>query len=79
MSQLSDPELDKYLDRTRTETDPEKRQEAVNQAQQRVVEQAYIVPLYTPKTFLALSNSVNGALYSQTTSQLYLDDAYITK
>jgi peptide/nickel transport system substrate-binding protein len=78
MSQLKDPELDKILDATRSTMDPDKRQQFVNDAQKRIVENAYIVPLYTEKTYYLLNNRVQGALFVGT-STLMLNDAYITQ
>ena len=36
-----------------------------------------LAPLYTRKVFVALTNRVKGAYFSQTTGSVYLSDAYI--
>jgi peptide/nickel transport system substrate-binding protein len=77
LPRVADPELDDILNKTRTTTDPEKRQEWVNEAQRRIVEQAYVVPIYTPKNFVALSNRVKDAVFSLPNGYLHFDDAYI--
>lgn len=76
---IADPELDAILDKTRTETDPDARQEAVNQAQQMIVEKAVIIPLYVPINFYALNTRVQGYTYSPKLNALYLQDAYIVE
>jgi peptide/nickel transport system substrate-binding protein len=75
--QVSDPDLDEILTKTRTTVDPAERQQWVNEAQRRIVEQAYAVPLYIPQNFFALNQRVNGEVFSNTTLNLYLEDAYI--
>ena len=50
---------------------------AVEQAQQRIVEQAYMIPLYNPKSFIPLSTKVQGAFLSEKNNNLYLEDAWI--
>jgi peptide/nickel transport system substrate-binding protein len=61
MSMVNDPGLDAMLEATRTTMDPEARQEKVNEAQQWLVENAIVVPLYSPTVYLALSNRFQGA------------------
>jgi peptide/nickel transport system substrate-binding protein len=76
----SDPELDRLLDLTRNTVDPDKRLEWVNEVQKYIVEQAYVVPLYAPKSFWALSNRVKGATQAPLELLLlkaFLNDAYI--
>jgi peptide/nickel transport system substrate-binding protein len=76
------PELDGYLDSSAYELDPEKRQEAVNEAQRVIVEQAYAVPLYTPTFFLPMNARVKGAsidTFSGTGNQLYPNDLWIAE
>ena len=77
---MDDPELDALLDATNYETDPDKRQEACNEAQRRIVEQAYVVPLFTPTVFLPMSSRVQGAsldTFSATGNRLYVNDLWI--
>jgi peptide/nickel transport system substrate-binding protein len=61
MSMVNDPELDAILESTRTTMDPEARQEKVDEAQQWLVENAIVVPLYSPAVYLALSNRFQDA------------------
>ncbi len=75
--QLADSELDEMLDETRRVTDPGERQEWANAAQKHMVEQAYLIPLYTPISFFAVSNRVKGAVWPLASGRLYIDDAYI--
>jgi peptide/nickel transport system substrate-binding protein len=74
--QLNDPELDVMLNAERTTIDPVKRQEVVNNAQKYIVEQAYAVPLYANKTFMAVNNRIQGVTFSQLTG-IDFGDAYI--
>ena len=57
--------------------DHKKRQQWVNEAQRYIVEQAYLITLYTPMSFSAWSNRVKGAVRSDVTGDVYLFDAYI--
>jgi len=75
--QVNDPDLDEILTKTRNSVDPAERQKWVDEAQRRIVEQAYVVPLYIPQNFYALNQRVNGEVFSDTTLNLYLEDAYI--
>lgn len=77
--QTNDPELDRLLDATRETVDPMKRQEACNVAQQYIVEQAYVVPLYAGKEFCAASARLQGKYYLHATlsADIWLDDAYV--
>lgn len=74
---IDDPELAELLDGTRAVTDLAKNQELVDAAQKRIVEQAYVVPLYQQKNFAALAKRVKGAVFSSLSGSLYLNDAYI--
>ncbi|RPI58094.1 MAG: hypothetical protein EHM56_02635, partial [Chloroflexi bacterium] len=77
LSQLSDPELDELLTKTRTTLDPELRQQWVDDVQRYVTEQAFIAPLLSTLTFTAVSNRVEGEVYSTVTYEMYLNDAYL--
>ncbi len=74
-----DPELDKLLEASRTATDSATRQEALIEAQKYIVEQAYAVPLYAPKTFTVLSNRIKGATFSPYYNLVWVrfNDAYV--
>jgi peptide/nickel transport system substrate-binding protein len=76
-AEAPDLELDRILEQTRATVDPQARQGWLNEAQRRIVEQAYLVPLYTPITYWALSTRVVGAVFPRLTNGLFLDDAYI--
>lgn len=58
-SQVADPELDVLLQNAMFAVDADANQEALNAAQQYVVEQALIVSLYSPKEFYALDSDVH--------------------
>ena len=79
MSRVSNPDLDLLLEQSRTETDPETRQEVVNQIQQIVVEEAYVLPLITPMSYSILNTRVQGATLNAKTGFLELFDAYIVE
>ncbi|MED1801365.1 ABC transporter substrate-binding protein [Brevibacillus porteri] len=57
---LSDKQLDSLLDKGRTTTDQVLRQQVFADIQKRVVEQAYWIPLYSAKTFVVVSNRIQG-------------------
>ena len=73
---VNNPELDAILDRTRSETDPAARQEAVNEAQKFIAEQAYTLPLYAPINFWVLNSRVKNYVFNPTIGFI-LADAYI--
>ena len=79
LSRVSNPDLDLLLEQSRTEIDPETRQEVVNQIQQIVVEEAYVLPLITPMASSVLNNRVQGANLNLKTGFLELFDAYIVE
>jgi peptide/nickel transport system substrate-binding protein len=78
-TQTRDPDLDKLLEAMGFNPDPVSSQEFANEAQKYIVEQAYIVPLYTPKNIAAVSNKVKGVIMTNVTSNPVplLFDAYI--
>ena len=76
LMKVSDPELDELLDRIRTETDPEKRQAAANDAQRLIVEKAYIIPLYAGTSYVMLSNRLQGNPFIQP-DYVFLNDVYL--
>lgn len=57
----TDPDLDKLLEEQRVAFDPAARQALLDQAQARIMEQAYWAPLFEPMNFAALSSAVRGA------------------
>jgi peptide/nickel transport system substrate-binding protein len=74
-SYLNDPDLDALLEASRTTSDPTERQEVLNQLQQTILEQAYIVPLITPERYRAINNRWQGVKYSDALINLQLSDA----
>ncbi len=73
---VEDPEMDALLEGLMFAPDSETHLSASADAQKYIIEQAYVVPLYTSKSFQGLSNRVQGWVFSSEGS-LYLDDAYI--
>ncbi|TQR32036.1 ABC transporter substrate-binding protein [Brevibacillus brevis] len=57
---LSDQQLDSLLNKGRTTTDQVLRQQIFADIQKRIVEQAYWIPLYSAKTFVVVSNRIQG-------------------
>jgi len=78
VSQVNDPVLDAILDRTRNETDAVARQQAVNEAQQTIVEQAYVVPMITMEEYFPLSGRISGAVIGQD-GALWLNDVVVAE
>jgi peptide/nickel transport system substrate-binding protein len=78
IGKVQDPVLQDLLNKTRSTTDPDQRQEWVNKAQQRIIEQAYWLLLYIPKNFLPLNTRIKGAVFAAATGDIRFDDAYIT-
>jgi peptide/nickel transport system substrate-binding protein len=73
---VSDPVLDEMLVAMRYGADAEASEALAYDVQKYIIEQAYIVPLYTPKNYSVLSNRVKDANYSPH-NFLTLFDAYI--
>jgi peptide/nickel transport system substrate-binding protein len=76
-SRVNNPELDEVLQAMGFTSDPEENERAGNEAQRIIVEEAYIIPLYTPQIPKVLSNRIQGAVFSPITGILDLFDAYI--
>ena len=83
LSFVKDTELDQLLEQANTAVDPEAQAEASGLAQRRIIEQAYVVPLFAPTSFIVLSERVHDAVFSPQgaqiggVTQVYLYDAYI--
>lgn len=77
-SHLADPELDQLLDRTRTTVDVAQRQEWVNQVQARIVEQAFMLPLYTPILYTAVNRRIQGVEIG-VNGVLFYENAYFAQ
>jgi peptide/nickel transport system substrate-binding protein len=76
VSHLSDPELDRLLENTRSTVDPAQRQAWVDQVQARIVEQAYLLPLYTPLRVTAVNERVRNLIVTRGGTLLF-NDAYL--
>jgi peptide/nickel transport system substrate-binding protein len=60
MSQLNDPELDAILDKMVTTTNREEHLQASQDAQKRIVEQAYVIPLFSQAIPDIISSRIKG-------------------
>ena len=76
-SHYSNTELDTILNRIMSATNEEEYMQAAKEAQQFVVENAIVIPTYTPKSFQAINLRVQGAVVSPINGQIYLDNAFI--
>jgi peptide/nickel transport system substrate-binding protein len=74
---VSDPQLDQILVDVMAATSPESWQDALNEAQRYIVEQAYVAPLYAITAYGALNKRIKGATYRPKGGWLELFDAYI--
>lgn len=79
VSQINDPTLDAILARTRTETDPAARQAAVTEAQEYIMQQAYVAPIYTPRISVPVSSRVQGLIVSADGSDFYLNNVTLAQ
>jgi peptide/nickel transport system substrate-binding protein len=75
-SRVRDAQLDEMLAGSFVSIDPQTRQTFWDAAQRRIVEQAYVIPLYAPRFNVALNNRVKGARFTSL-GGLELYDAYI--
>ncbi len=73
----SNPELDELLVQARTEVDPAAYQETVNAVFKLIVDEALMVPLFTPVSFLALNNDFQGAVISPFIGLIETDLYYV--
>ncbi len=72
---VNDPQVDQLLLDMLFTSDHKEHEQAAIGLQRRVIEQAYIIPLYTPMVSRALNNKVQGAVLNGYLLNLY--DAYI--
>jgi peptide/nickel transport system substrate-binding protein len=70
-------DLDKMIGAMSAAPNWDQAMQAAEELQRVIIERAYYVPLYASKWHIALSNRIQGALYSDVTQLLYLQDAYI--
>ena len=76
-SQLQSEEMDAMLEATRNATDAETRQEACNEAQKYIIEQAYVVPLYAAINSYPIGNRVKNINIDYVAGTFELSAAYI--
>ena len=76
-SQLQSEEMDALLEATRNATEAEPRQQACNEAQKYIVEQAYVVPLYAPIKSYPIGKRVKNITIDYDAGNFSLDSAYI--
>ncbi|MGO3885304.1 MAG: ABC transporter substrate-binding protein [Mycetocola sp.] len=78
-AQIDDPELDSILDRAKQSSDEDERTQLYTQAQQRVLEGAYILPLYDQQNHFLVSDRVQGARATSTVSTPWFGEAWLTR
>ncbi len=74
---VNEAQVDQFISDMLYTAEDKMHKEAAIALQRHVVEQAYIVPLYTPMTNRALSNEIQSAVFAPVTGILELYDAYI--
>jgi len=82
VSFTNDADLDALLDETRNATTQDSRNQAIIGAQKLILDQSYVIPLYTTISTYAMSSSIEGFLWADSISGLqagYLNDAYFVK
>jgi peptide/nickel transport system substrate-binding protein len=78
-SRYSDPELDQWLDQGARTTDPDQRAELYAAAQERIMQQALIIPIRDYVNLNGASASVKGLRYSLQGWFPWLYDVYVAK
>jgi peptide/nickel transport system substrate-binding protein len=74
---VNDPELSRSLEIMATATDGAFVQQMADEAQRRIVEQAYTVPLYAFTNYIAMSSRIKDVKLWAYSAQILLFDAYI--
>jgi peptide/nickel transport system substrate-binding protein len=77
---VNDPELDRLLALTRSTLDPTERQQYANEAQKRINEQAYTIPIYVLEDYFAVNKRLKEALWAPERALFFglvLDNAYL--
>lgn len=74
----SDPEIDQWLEAGTVETDLAKREELYKKVQQKIIDQAWILPIYVFPYTVAASKTVNGIKFDSLGYPLF-NDANIKK
>jgi peptide/nickel transport system substrate-binding protein len=75
---VNDPQMDTLLESIRTTTDPTAQQAAVNAVVKYIIENAYMVPWYSPQTFYAVDKNISEYLYSPVLAGVLFQNAYFT-
>jgi peptide/nickel transport system substrate-binding protein len=78
-SRVNDPKLDGLLTAYLGAGDPAQRQDLLSQAQQLIVNQAYMLFTFTQKLYLATSNRIQGSIAREYLIMPILFDAYIVQ
>ncbi|MEH7347590.1 ABC transporter substrate-binding protein [Gottfriedia acidiceleris] len=74
---VKNPELDALLEKGRTTTNAEERKQIYADAQKLIVENAYWVPIYSPKVFYIVNNRVHDIKLQST--NILLNDSWVSK
>lgn len=69
----SDPEVDQWLEEGTVELDPEKRIEIYKKVQQKIIDEAWIIPIYVFPYTVAASKNVNGIKFDALGYPLFND------
>jgi peptide/nickel transport system substrate-binding protein len=69
----SDPEVDQWLEEGTVELDPEKRIQIYKKVQQKIIDEAWIIPIYVFPYTVAASKSVNGIKFDALGYPLFND------
>ena len=79
LSYLNSPEFDALLEQSRAESDQVARQAVLDELQQIILEEAYVVPLYAPMAFTAVSKDWQGVVFNEPLITLDLSGAFLPK
>ncbi|MED4582601.1 ABC transporter substrate-binding protein [Brevibacillus choshinensis] len=74
---IKDESIDQLVVKGRNTIDPEERKKIYAEVQKRMVEQAYIVPIYVDKQFTVVNKRVKGVGYN--IDRLQLNDSWVSK
>ncbi|MED1793712.1 MULTISPECIES: ABC transporter substrate-binding protein [Brevibacillus] len=74
---IKDDTFDQLVVKGRNTIDPEERKKIYAEAQKRMVEQAYIVPIYVDKQFTVVNKRVKGVGYN--IDRLQLNDSWVSQ
>ncbi|PET66875.1 hypothetical protein CN514_11105 [Bacillus sp. AFS001701] len=74
---MNNPELDALLEKGRKTTNVEERKQIYADAQKLIVENAYWVPVYSPKVFYIVNKRVHDIKLQST--NILLNDSWVSK